>query len=362
MKSPNFPRFSELHPAERAAFDKFLRGQTCPLIETENGFEPGFYAWDYSRFRNGRISDTLPETPPVFGRSGLRIAWLSDLHLCKSDFPDLIELLTKWKPDTALITGDIVERGLGRGISELMREIEKTGVQPIFVLGNHDLYGWSFADMDEFRANYSGPGTLLDRVAPIHLGAGVYLAGNSGWGGGILQEKFSPIRDQQEILEYRVAHPNRHLQIAKERAERLSGECPLDSIPPEAKHLVFACHPPLLKKASRYREQQTDRLLRPHFVWPSMTERLKNLRKDRPELGITVLSGHTHTRAFASEAGIHHVVAGAEYYEPRISAIFYPDFFLAPERRRATELRRAFTYHACPAHPCLEELERNRPR
>lgn len=354
MNSAKFPRISEIHPAELAAFSRFLRGRTCPVIETDKGCEPGFYPWDYSHFRAGRICDALPETPPIFGNTGAKIAWLSDLHLtCESAFVDVATMVAKAEPDFVLLTGDLVECGLGRGITEFIGEIERTGAKAIFLLGNHDLYGWSFAKADEFRETYTGPGTLLDKAGPIHLGAGVYLAGNSGWGGGILQDNFGLLRDHVEILEYRKAQQSRYLEIAKDRADRLSAEFQLDALPADAQHLIFATHAPVIKKVSRYRDQPTDRLLQPHFVWPAMGKRLNLLRARRPLLGITVLSGHTHTRAFASQSGIHHVVAGAEYHEPRISAILHSDFFLGPERTRAANLRKEFKYRGCPAHPCL---------
>ncbi len=368
-----YPLFSDLDPAEVAPLKRALYCSTCPVLDVDGRQVQGFYPWDYARWREGRICDAFPTEPPVLAGSGPRVAWLSDLHLREQTFEETLSevraLLERAKADAVLLTGDICE-GPGR-LEETLRRLGTVVGRVWFVLGNHDYYGSSFAERDAWRKTYAGPGVLLDYAAPIHLGEGVYLAGNGGWGGGIRPRHCVGVRDWEAIQEYKAALTKvaalgpapatqkaklkALLDVAAARASVLGEEVAagLALLPADAKHLLFASHVPGVREASRYQSRATDPELLAHFCWPELGKRLAAFAGSRPGLGITVLSGHTHTRAFAVVDGIQHVVAGAEYGEPRLAAVFTPGFFLNPADQRAAELQKAFTYKAIRPHPCL---------
>ena len=369
-----YPLFSELDPAEVGSFERDLTGSTCPLVEVDGRQVQGFYPWDYARWRERRICDAFPAEPPVLGEGGPRVAWLSDLHLrehnLEGSLSDIRALLERAKADAVLLTGDICE-GPAR-LEETIRRLGTVVGQVWFVLGNHDFYGAGLAEVDAWRRTYAGPGVLLDYAVPIHLGDGVYLAGNGGWGGGFQPRRCAGIRDWQAIMEYkrllsvgevlREVSPSAKqatlealLKLAAARASKLvvEAEGQLALLPADARHLIFATHVPVVRQASRYQRRASDPELLAHFCWPEMGRRLAAFAETRPGLGLTVLSGHTHTRAFAETGGIQHAVAGAEYGEPRIAAVFTPGFFLDPAAKRAAALKAAFTYRAIRPHPCL---------
>ena len=369
-----FPLFTELDPAEVEPLRLGLRGSTCPVLELDGRRIQGFYPWDYARWREGRINDAFPAEPPVLGEGGPRVAWLSDLHLREQNLEGSLSairaLLERVKADAVLLTGDVCE-GPAR-LEETIRRLGTVVGQVWFVLGNHDFYGAGLAEVDAWRRTYAGP--LLDYAVPIHLGDGVYLAGNGGWGGGFKPRRCAGIRDWQAIMEYKrilsvgevlgEVSPDAKratlealLKLAAARASKLVAEAEgqLALLPADARHLIFATHVPVVRQASRYQGRASDPELLAHFCWPEMGKRLAAFAETRPGLGVTVLSGHTHTRAFAQVDGIQHAVAGAEYGEPRIAAVFTPGFFLNPAAKRAAALKAAFTYRAIRPHPCLKK-------
>ena len=51
-KPQEWPRLRDLPTAERARFEHWLRGQTCPVIEgVPDDDQDAYYQWDYDRWK-----------------------------------------------------------------------------------------------------------------------------------------------------------------------------------------------------------------------------------------------------------------------------------------------------------------------
>ena len=53
-KKSDYQRIRDLPEEEREPFEKWMRGQTCPYVDTEPIEEQDFfYPWDYDRWKQG---------------------------------------------------------------------------------------------------------------------------------------------------------------------------------------------------------------------------------------------------------------------------------------------------------------------
>ncbi|MBZ0233327.1 MAG: metallophosphoesterase, partial [Deltaproteobacteria bacterium] len=87
----------------------------------------------------------------------MRLAWLTDIHL---DFLDpaaraaLATSVRDRKPDGVVVTGDIA---IAPSVLELIEQLATASGAPLwFVLGNHDFYRGSVADVRDRAAAHAG--------------------------------------------------------------------------------------------------------------------------------------------------------------------------------------------------------------
>jgi len=106
----------------------------------------------------------------------VRATWLTDVHLNFLGEARLVSFLATVKraaPDVLLVTGDTAES------ADVVSFVERMGrIAPLyFVLGNHDFYGSSIADV---RSRASATKHWLPALGPIRLTAATTLLGVDG--------------------------------------------------------------------------------------------------------------------------------------------------------------------------------------
>src|SRR5688500_8275935 len=119
-----------------------------------------------------------------------RLAWATDVHFefCDVDVIDAFAAsVTAAAPDALVITGDI---GQAHTVCQYLDHLARTLRVPIYiVLGNHDFYKGSIADVRAAIASYchdSDTVRWLSDSSAVSLSPGVSLVGVDGWGDGRL--------------------------------------------------------------------------------------------------------------------------------------------------------------------------------
>jgi hypothetical protein len=225
----------------------------------------------------------------------LKVTWLTDLHLNFLDGPRMASFLAtveREQPETILVTGDTGESDDVVGFIELMSRIA-----PIyFVLGNHDFYRSSIAEVRE-RARATK--RWLPAVGPVRLTPSTTLIGVDGWGdarcgdlrSNIRLADWSLIHDLSGLAsDQRMAALNalgtREAAALKEQLDRLEP-------PPE---LVVLTHVPPFPEACWYNGRPSEPAWLPWFTCIAVGETLLAYARACPTTAVIVLCGHTHGR------------------------------------------------------------------
>jgi Icc protein len=261
----------------------------------------------------------------------MKLIWLSDLHAeFVGAFPwrNFIHEMVGAKPDAVLITGDIsnarlIEYHLGLLVEWLPCPI-------YFVLGNHDFYLGSFAQVDALVRDLGARHPNLVELGHgeiIPLGKDTALIGHRGWAdgrAGIGSRSTVRLNDHRSIADLREPDPHRLFAILNrlgdESADYIRAVAPraLEN----ARHLFIATHVPPFVEAALYENKPSEPGFAPHFVNLALGRAILEIAQRHPDKTFTVLCGHTHHRAVYSPASNLKVqVAGAEYRDPQIAAI-----------------------------------------
>jgi len=274
----------------------------------------------------------------------MKLVWLSDLHfefLSGDEVRTFISGVAAEKPETLLITGDISNaQRLEYHLTQL------AGLLPCpiyFVLGNHDFYLGSFAQVDalveDIRTRHPNLVELGHREI-IPLGKDAALIGHRGWAdgrAGIGSRSMVRLNDHQYITD--LCQPDPHQLFAI--LNRLGDESAdyIRTIAPKAlemaKQLFIATHVPPFVEAALYANKPSEPNFAPHFVNLALGRAILEIVRMYPDKSITVLCGHTHHRAlYAPVPNLKVQVAAAEYHHPQIASILdIPDSgFSAPSR------------------------------
>jgi Icc protein len=261
----------------------------------------------------------------------MKLIWVSDLHLefvPTVQLRPFIEEIVAEAPDAILITGDISNARLIEYHLGLLSE--SLPCPAYFVLGNHDFYLGSFAEVDSLVATICARRRNLIQLGHgevIPLGMETVLIGHRGWADGRAgtgSRSTVRLNDHQYITDLREPDPHQLFAIL----ERLGDESAdyISTIAPKAlekaQHLILATHVPPFVEASLFQNKPSGSDYAPHFVNLVLGRAILEIARKHPDKTITVLCGHTHHRAFYSPAPnlkVH--VAGAEYRNPQIASV-----------------------------------------
>lgn len=274
-----------------------------------------------------------------------RIAWITDPHLnfaidrYRTFLYDSVHFA---EPDAVLISGDIAE---SRELEGELVELAATFGKPLyFVLGNHDYYRSSVAEVRERVRTLvtETPGLVyLSQAGVVELAPDVGLIGHDGWGDGRLGDFFGSdvqLNDYvliAELAETRVALGNDKVQLAKKLA-RLGDEAAahLQRLLPEVlerfAHVVVLTHVPPFREACWYEGRQSDDNWAPHFSCRAVGDVLRAAMQAHPTRQMLVLCGHTHGAGRVKMLeNLEVMTGGAQYSRPVVSEVFeFPQWFL----------------------------------
>jgi predicted MPP superfamily phosphohydrolase len=262
----------------------------------------------------------------------LRLAWVTDVHLnfvpSRKRFV-FYDRIRDAQPGALLLGGDIGEADT---VTRLLKEMAAALRLPIyFVLGNHDFYRGSIAEIREVverEASASQWLHWLPASGVVELTAATALIGHDSWADGRCGDFF---RSEVMLNDYILIHELRGLTkkalyaklnaLGDEAAEFL-GERAGEALAARRNAIVLT-HVPPFREASWHEGRISDDDWLPHFACRAAGDRLAAVMRRRPDCGMTVLCGHTHG------SGVAHILpnlavstGGAVYGEPAIQDVW----------------------------------------
>ncbi|MGB7340235.1 MAG: metallophosphoesterase [Phototrophicaceae bacterium] len=264
----------------------------------------------------------------------MRLAWMTDIHLNFLGAIQIDNWLTAIKQEkfqALLITGDI---GEANTLEEYLIRLQgRLNVPIYFVLGNHDYYHSSIADVRAhvltIHNQHSGLNWLPEQGI-VKLNEATGLVGHGGWGDGgyghfyqssLMLNDYTLI---QELSDLSANDRFAQLQaLGKESAEYMA------HILPQAlsrfEHVYVALHVPPFQETCWYDNETPpdDDDYLPHFTCKHMGDVLVTIADQFPHKKITVLCGHTHGWGeVLIRPNLYVITSGAVYGKPTIARIF----------------------------------------
>ena len=261
-----------------------------------------------------------------------RVAWLSDIHLnflADRDVDAFLDEVRSTEPDVILLGGDV---GESRDVCEYLERFASAVPCPIyFVLGNHDFYFGSIADVRERVRQLCRrvPNLLyLSDSDSFELAPDVGLVGHDGWADGRLgdyERSYVMMNDYRLIAELagvgkQARLPQLHA-LGDEAGAHVRRVLPaaMDRYP----QVFLLTHVPPLREACWHEGQLSDDEWAPHFTCLAMGEAILEVARSHPQCQLTVLCGHTHGAGQAQPLeNVLIYTAGAEYGRPAIARVF----------------------------------------
>lgn len=261
----------------------------------------------------------------------MRLAWITDPHLNFLDDEDadaFCASLAEVEADTFAITGDI---GEAPDVAVYLNALGDHVGRPVyFVLGNHDFYRGSFA---EVRGKIPG---LCEACPNLHWmpAAGVVpltekacLVGHDGWADGRHGDAWGSnveLNDWALIGDFMGLDKAR--RIDKLNALGVEAAAHFRAVLPDAlarfEHVVVLTHVPPFPEGCLWEGKVTNADWLPHVCCKAVGDVLREAMAASPDRRMTVLCGHTHQPADAQVLpNLRIVTGGAEYYKPRLQRV-----------------------------------------
>lgn len=262
----------------------------------------------------------------------MRVVWLTDLHLNFVEPGVLAEFfssLTEAQPDVVIITGDI---GESADVGDFLVRLDDSIQRPLyFVLGNHDFYFGSIADVREriVRLCRERPRLhYLSAESVIALSQQHGLIGHDGWADarlGDYERSLVMMNDYKLILELAPFGKSERWPKLKalgdEAASHIARELPRALSAHE--HVVLATHVPPFREACWHEGQISDDEWAPHFTCQATGEVILDTMRRFPDHRLTVLCGHTHGMGECQPLpNVCVLTGGAIYGSPRVCRVF----------------------------------------
>lgn len=261
----------------------------------------------------------------------MRLVWMTDLHL---NFLDRIEREALYdrvldeEPDAALLTGDL---GEAPNTAHLLREMGGAlGVPLYFVLGNHDFYRGSVGSVRaQVEKLCREEPTLhwLPAEGVVSLGP-TALLGHDGWADGRYGDWWGTglmLNDYFCISEFIALGKAERLRLMQSLADEAANHFQ-HTLPEAFRHhrsVLLCTHVPPFAEVCRHKGKPSDNGGLPHFASKVVGDVLRSTMAARPDRRLTVLCGHTHSRATAKI--LPNLLArcgAAEYGRPGVQRVF----------------------------------------
>jgi 3',5'-cyclic-AMP phosphodiesterase len=285
----------------------------------------------------------------------MRLLWLTDIHLnflrpanAAQTFGACLGVEHDF--DRIVITGDIAEAPTVR---DLLCQFARGAGRPIdFVLGNHDYYGGSIAEVDKQMLEGLEPNlNWLDNSGPVLLDEDTALVGQGGWYDARLgkpRESRVVMSDWTLIKDFRSMFQEMFWVHYEEQGSRVELLCKLQKLSREhaqaaklkllealklRKQVIFATHYPPFKKACWHEGNISNDHWLPWFTCGAIGQMLGQLASDHPDHKILVLCGHTHSPGEYQHSKNLRVLTGkAVYGAPDVAGLLTNPFDGWPEK------------------------------
>ena len=256
------------------------------------------------------------------------LSWATDLHFEFTTVDAVVafcEQVIAQAPAGLLLTGDIAQ---APSIERYLRALDQAIPMPIyFVLGNHDFYHGSFADVHatvDAVVRHSRHLVWMSRVDAVTIDAQTALVGHDGWA----DSRCGDYAASRVMLnDYRLI---RELTGLTADARRLALETLGDAaaahlarvLPLALAHhrrVIVLTHVPPFPEASWYRGRISDPDWLPHFCAKAVGDVLVEVATAHPEQEVLVLCGHTHAGGtIVIRPNLSVTVGFAEYGRPAL--------------------------------------------
>jgi 3',5'-cyclic AMP phosphodiesterase CpdA len=259
----------------------------------------------------------------------MRLAWLTDIHLNflrPAQLEAFCDGLLSAGPEALLITGDISEAPQLEGH---LRLLEERLARPIyFVLGNHDYYRGSIAEVRErVRALCAGSRHLrwLPQAGVVELAPGCALVGHDGWADGRAGDWAGSeveLNDYYRIRELTFPDKPERLAAMTGLAAEAAAHLRLALAGTRAERVLVATHVPPFAEACWHQGKMSDAQWLPHFTSVAVGEALRQAAQAQPGRKLEVYCGHTHSSGVVRVLPNLEVWTGAaEYGRPELAGL-----------------------------------------
>jgi Icc protein len=263
--------------------------------------------------------------------TAFRLAWATDIHLefCNdAAIGGFLRSVAEALPDALVISGDI---GTAPSVSGFLSRVEEAVHCPsYFVLGNHDFYRGSIAEVRGVIAELTRRSTRLHwlrEAGVVPLTSRTALVGVDGWadarfgdyaGSPVMLNDYILIRELSGISP--IERRRRMEQLGDEDAAIL--ERNLRSALADHERVVVATHVPPFAQAAWHEGKQSDDHWLPHFSCKACGDVLVTAAEAHGDREILVLCGHTHGGGTVEVRPNLRVITGpAEYSKPQVQQI-----------------------------------------
>jgi predicted MPP superfamily phosphohydrolase len=259
----------------------------------------------------------------------MRLAWLTDIHLNFVKLEDrrrFYSTIRDAQPDAILLGGDIAEAPT---LVEHLHDLDRALDKPIyFVLGNHDFYRSSLADVHARIRDIRAPNLIWLTDSGIQLiGGETALVGDDGWADGRIGNYLHSrifLNDYLLIHEFANLSTPARLRLLNQLGDASAGRLgpKLREACAQRKRIILLTHVPPFREACWHEGQTSDEEWLPHFTCKAMGDVILEVMDQHPECELLVLCGHTHGGGIAQmRPNVVVKTGGAEYGRPAIQEI-----------------------------------------
>jgi 3',5'-cyclic-AMP phosphodiesterase len=261
----------------------------------------------------------------------MRLAWLSDIHL---NFVDrataerFFAAVRETQADAVMLTGDV---GEARSAIPWLERIDDALQRPLyFVLGNHDFYGGSIAEVRAAAAELQShrPNLIyLTATDVVPLTSQTALIGDDGWADarlGKYETSYVMMNDYRLIRELAPYTKEQRWWKLKELGDEAAAH--IRRVLPEAleqfPNVLLATHVPPLREACWHEGQLSDDEWAPHFTCRAVGDAILETMRRHSHRKLTVYCGHTHSPGICQplpNVTIH--TGGAKYGLPTVQEV-----------------------------------------
>lgn len=258
-----------------------------------------------------------------------KIAWCTDLHLnFKQGNKDFFDTILRVGCDALFITGDIAEAS---DISSYIMDMASLFNVPLyFVLGNHDYYGGSMAQVRSEMVNLTEEyehAFWLPQVGVVELTPQVAVVGVDGWYDGRYGMAETPklvMNDWRIIEELRAFYMNHEMLLDEIRkiaeAEAELANAYLREAAGKYNTVYFLTHVPPWVEAAWHQHDFSDEVWRPWFTSKAVGDVLEDVAAEFPLTNFEVLAGHSHSSGeLLVSSNLRCRTGRAEYGKPSIA-------------------------------------------